>query len=236
MTDPQRSTGGDRLAVDPVRLRAEPPILHVPGRNSTKADFFVYRVDGLDVAVKDYAPRGFLIRHLLGRYLIRRECRVYRAAKGVEGIPRFYGRLGRFALALEYVDAEPLSRQRERALDDAFFDRLLALVRGIHDHGIALGDLHHRDVLVDSEGDIHLIDLATSWVLGKRSGPLSRAIFRRLRDVDFVAVARMRARWCGGDVESAPATVSPSAAAWHARGRRVKAFVDRLRGRRRGQA
>ncbi len=99
---------------------------------------------------------------------------------------------------------------------------------------IALGDLHHRDVLVDRDGVIHIIDLATAWILGKRPGPLSRAIFRRLRDVDFVAVARMRARWCGGDVESAPATVSPSAAAWHARGRKVKALLDRLRRRRRG--
>jgi hypothetical protein len=43
----------------------------------------------------------------------------------------------------------------------------------------------------------------------------------------------MRARFTGGDVAAAVAAVGPSAAAWHARGRRLKALLDRLRGKRR---
>jgi hypothetical protein len=193
----------------------------------------MYEVDGVAVAVKDYGPRGVVVRNVLGRFLIRREHRTYAVAEGLPGVPRCYGRVGPYSLALEYVDAKPLSQQGDRPLDDAFFDDLLVIVRGFHDRGIALGDLHHRDVLVDREGGIHVIDLATAWILGPRPGRLSRGIYRRLRDIDFVAVARMRARWCGGDVDSAPSTVSESAAALHARGRKLKALLDRLRGRRR---
>jgi hypothetical protein len=106
-------------------------------------------------------------------------------------------------------------------------------VAAIHARGIALGDLHIGDVLVGRDGSIHLVDLATAWVAGEGASRVRRAIFRRLADLDRVAVARMRARWTGGDVAAAPETVGASAAAWHGRGRRLKRFWDRLRGRRR---
>jgi hypothetical protein len=47
-----------------------------------------------------------------------------------------------------------------------------------------------------------------------------------------VNLARMRARFTGADVDAAVTSVSPSAAAWHSRGRRIKKFLDRLRGKR----
>ena len=99
---------------------------------------------------------------------------------------------------------------------------------------MALADLHHRDVLLTADGSIYLVDLATAWVLGPRPGFIRRRLFERFRESDRVNLARMRARFTGGDVEAAVASVSPEAAAWHRRGRRVKGWLDRLRGRRRG--
>jgi hypothetical protein len=232
MADPESRSGTSPLAaLEPIRTGLARPWRRLPGRNFTKADVLLYRLDGLEVAVKDYGPRGFLVRNTLGRLLLRRETRAYRAAAGLPGLPRFLGRPGPFCLALERVDAEPLADLRDRPCDDAFFDRLEHRVDALHARGIALGDLHHRDVLVAADGAIYIVDLAMAWVVGERAGVVRRAIFRRLAVLDRVAVARMRARWTGRDVDAAASTVSPSAAMWHARGRRIKGALNRLRDR-----
>ena len=114
-------------------------------------------------------------------------------------------------------------------MDDGVFDRVQRIVEELHERGIALGDLHHRDVLLGKDGSVFLVDLATAWVLGDRPGRLRHAIFERLRDADRVAVARMRARWTGGDVARAPDLAGPRAAAWHRNGRWLKRLWNRLR-------
>lgn len=201
----------------------------LPGRNFTKADVVCCEVGGRRAAVKTYAPRPAWIRHLLGRWLIRRESAAYRAAAGVPGLPEFLGRLGPYALATAWVDARPLSSLRGQSLDDEVFAAAAATLAALHERGVALADLHHRDVLVTDDGGVFLVDLATAWVLGRRPGRLRRALFRHFREQDLAALSRMRARFTGrGEAEA-----SASAARWHARGRRVKKLLDRLRGKRR---
>jgi len=220
-------------ALDPARLAGVEPVRCIAGRNSTKADVLFFDLGDQRVAVKSYAPRGALIRNTLGRWLIRREAAAYEAAAGVAALPAFLGRLDPCALATEWVDAEPLKAKEGALLDDALFDRLAVILDELHGRGVALADLHHRDVLLTANGSLYLVDLATAWVLGPRPGFIRRRLFERFRESDRVNLARMRARFTGGDVEAAVASVSPEAAAWHQRGRRVKGWLDRLRGRRR---
>ncbi len=99
----------------------------------------------------------------------------------------------------------------------------------LHARGIAMGDLHHRDVLVAVNGSIYIVDLAVAWVVEERSGRWRHAVFRRLRNLDLLSVARMRARWTGRDARE---EADGSTVVWHARGRWVKGLWDRLRGRR----
>lgn len=213
----------------PQELAALEPLQRLPGRNSTKADVLFYEVDGRRVAVKTYAARPAWIRHGLGRWLIRRETAAYRAAAGVPGLAEFLGRLGPYALATAWVDARPLSSLRGQHLDDRIFDAAGATLAALHERGVAVADLHHRDVLVADDGAVVLVDLATAWILGRRPGRLRRALFRHFRDHDLAALARMRARFTG----SGEAAVSASTARWHARGRRAKKMLDRLRGKHR---
>jgi hypothetical protein len=116
-------------------------------------------------------------------------------------------------------------------LDDDLFDRLELIVEDFHEHGVALADLHHRDVLLGKDGRLFVVDLATAWVLGPRPGLVRRWLFDRFRESDRVNLARMRARFTGGDVESAIASVSPAAENWYRRGRRLKGWLDALRGK-----
>ena len=215
-------------ALDPLRLGPSTPRRRIRGRNFTKADILVHDLRGSPVVVKDYRSRGFLIRNTVGRYLTNREVRAYRAASGLDFLPKFVARLGPFALVLEYVEACPLAQWTGHELDDDFFDVLEAHVAALHARGIAMGDLHHRDVLVAVNGSIYLVDLAMAWVVEERSGRWRHAVFRRLRNLDLLSVARMRARWTGRDTRE---DADPSTFVWHARGRWVKGLWDRLRGR-----
>ncbi len=204
----------------------------LPGRNWTKADVRFYRIGATGVAVKDYGARPFPVRQTIGRLLTSREAAAYRAAGGLEGLPRCLGRLGPWTLALEWLEGRTLAELRGEPLDDAFFDGIGAVLRRLHERGIAMGDLHHRDVLVGPDGSVRLVDLATSWVLGERPGRLRRAVFERLAAQDLVALARLRARWTGRDETEAIAAVGSDAAARYARWRRMRRAWDRLRGRR----
>jgi hypothetical protein len=218
-----------RDAFDPGRLSTTEPVRRIVGRNATKADVLFYELDEERVAVKTYAPRNALVRTTLGRWLIRREAAAYRAAEGVDAVPAFLGRLGPWELATEWVDAVPLRSRREARLDNSLFDRLALVLDELHGRGVALADLHHRDVLIGADDSIFIVDLATAWVLGRRPGPIRRLLFKRFCESDRVNLARMRARFTGGDVDAAVASVSPEAAVWHRRGRQLKALLDRLR-------
>jgi len=223
-----------RQGFDPASLTGIEPVNTIEGRNQTKADVLFFELGDRRVAVKSYAPRNLLVRNTLGRWLIRRETMAYEAAAGVEGLPAFLGRLGAHAMATEWVDAVPLKARLGALLDDDLFDRLESIHTDFHGHGVALADLNHRDVLLGKDGRLFVVDLATAWVLGRRPGLVRRRLFERFRESDRVNLARMRARFKGGDVESAVASVSPAAENWHRRGRRVKGWLDSLRGKNRG--
>jgi len=225
------SQAGDAEAL--AGLADATPLRRLQGRNATKADVLFFDLDGDRVAVKTYEARNWIIRNTLGRWLIRREAGAYRMAAGLGALPTFLGRPDAFSLATEWVDAKPLSERKDEELAPEIFDRLSAILDELHGRGVALADLHHRDVLLGEDGALFVIDLATAWVLGNRPWPMRRLLFKRFCESDRVNLARMRARFTGGDVEAAVASVSPAAAAWHRRGRKVKAWLDGVRGKRR---
>lgn len=228
------STGVPSPASVLERLESAPPRRRLPGRNRTKADLLIVDVDDAEIAVKDYSARPYLIRHSLGRWLTRRESRAYEAAGDLPGLVRFVGRLGPFRLATVWFDAMPLSRWDRDAVPPQALERLRAIVAALHERGVALGDLHHRDVLVAPDGGVRVIDLATAYVAGPDAGRWRRHWFRRFRDQDRIALARLCARFSGGDPEAAVDAVGGAAAARYRFGRRLKATFDRLRGRKRG--
>lgn len=207
------------------RLDAAPPIAVRRGRNRSKADVFRVRLDGRDVAVKDYRPRPWWVRATLGRLAVRREVRAFRDTAGVDGVPALVGRAGPVTLATEWVDGEPLA-EYSGAVAAATFDRLEAIVASLHDRGIALGDLHHRDVLVGDGGSVWIVDLATAV---HRARGLGRIAFGWLRDLDRVAVARLRGRFLDGAEPDLDAALGARAARRWRRGRKLKAWFSKRR-------
>jgi len=214
------------------RLRASPALRRIVGRNWSKADIVVHELDGRRLALKDYRPRSLVVRQTLGRWLVSREARAFEAAEGVPGLPRFYGRAGAFALATEWLEARVLAEFEPDRPPPGWDERLAAILLALHARGVALGDLHQRDVLVGPTGEVHVVDLATALVLGARPGPLRRWLFARFRDQDGIALARLRARHAGEDEDAAVSAIGGPAARWYRRGRVARRWLDRLRGKR----
>jgi hypothetical protein len=208
------------------------PERRLVGRNLSKADVLLYDVGGRRIAVKDYAARPFLARQTIGRVLVGRECRAYEGAGDAPGLAPFLGRLGPFTLATGWIDAVPLAELPGGAASPEIFDRLDAVIADLHKRGVALSDLHHRDVLVAGDGSVHLVDLAVAHVLGPRPGVLRRRLFARLSGQDLLSAARMRARFTGRSEAEALAAIDPAVRRLWKAGRGIKAFWDRLRGKR----
>ncbi|HXV74689.1 MAG TPA: hypothetical protein VD788_00090 [Candidatus Polarisedimenticolaceae bacterium] len=216
-------------AVPAGRLRHAPVTRRIPGRNYTKGEITLRTLDGKRFAVKDYRPRPFLMRQTLGRYLVGRECRAYHAAGRIDGLARYAGRVDRFALATEWVEGRTLNGFAPGAQPADLFERLAGLLRALHERGVALADLHRRDVIVGPRGELTVVDLAAAWMLKPGAARAARAAFVRLCCQDEIALARMRAHYHGEDEAAVLAALDPAAVARYRRARAVKSFVDRVR-------
>ncbi|MFQ5876959.1 MAG: lipopolysaccharide kinase InaA family protein [Acidobacteriota bacterium] len=161
----------------------------------SKADIrSVARGDGRAI-LKDFGDKTWPIR-LLGRLQIRREARALDRLRGVPGVPRCYGRVGRFGLLMEGVDGERITRWcRFRAGRTArMFEDLTRLVAEIHARGVAHIDLRKRDnILITADGRPYVIDFNASVCLDGRTR-VGRILSRLLRAVDESAVLKWKAR------------------------------------------
>jgi len=153
--------------------------------------------------VKDFRPRSWLVRNVIGRVLIRREARALARLAGRSTAPRAPFRVDAHALAYRYLEGRNLRDGRSTPGPDFFPD----LERAVHDMHAA-GGLVHLDlrnagnVLVTDDGDPVLIDfqshLRTWWM----PGPLRRFVER----IDLAAVYK---HWAN----RSPATLGPERAA-----------------------
>lgn len=96
------------------------------------------------------------------RMLRDHEEAVYAALAGVPGVPRWVGRVGASAYAIEYIEGAPLDHvDRPPA---GFFDRLRELFDAVHARGVAYADSNkHSNIIVGTDGRPYLIDYQISF-------------------------------------------------------------------------
>ena len=180
----------------------------------TSPDVRLVEVDSQQVVVKDWGQRSLARRFLLGRFLLRREHRFLTLLAGLEGVPRSLGFPDADSLAIEYLSGRTLSDVNPDFLPD-FFDRLDALVRQIHERGIAHGDLdQENNIVVQEDGHPAIIDFGGS--IQRSVLPLRRHYFDLLSRHDLRCVERQRRRF---DQPPAPpgAPPVPHLAPWQKR-------------------
>ncbi|HXV74690.1 MAG TPA: hypothetical protein VD788_00095 [Candidatus Polarisedimenticolaceae bacterium] len=190
---PRRETGNHGRAprLLPTREQLAGARLFRKGQR-TKADLL--RVETADgpLIVKDFGGKPRWVRHG-GRWMIARELRAYRRLTGCLGVTRALGRVDRYALALDYLDATQLAFSAQRTVDGAGkLAQLRAIVDGLHARGVVHCDLRSRDnVLVDPIGRLYVVDFAAAVCL--RPGSLvHRLLFARLAAIDRSACLKWK--------------------------------------------
>ncbi len=132
----------------------------------------------------------------VGRLLADHECAIYRRLEGIAGVPALLARFGRTGLVHAYIEGGNLLEHGQ--VDDAFFDRLAALLRAIHTREVAYADLEKRtNILVAIDGKPHLVDFQISWYVrasrGGRTWP-ARLLLRWLQRADWHHFRKHQAR------------------------------------------
>jgi hypothetical protein len=159
--------------------------------NRRNPDVSLVEHAGARFVVKDFAPRGALVRAWLGPWLLAREVRAYRALAGHPAVPRLLGRIDRLAFAVEYRPGRRLSRRLAGRVPPGFVDALDGAVREMHARGVVHLDLRHRsNVLFGEHGAPVLIDFASALCFP----PALRWLLPLFAWVDRRGVAKWRLR------------------------------------------
>jgi serine/threonine protein kinase len=183
-------------------------ILHRGSRRNP--DVLLVRSDAGAIVVKDFAPRGCLVRVLLAPWLQRRELRAYGRLAGHPAVPRPLGAIDPLAFALEYRPGERVSRKLRGRVPAGFVAELAEAIGAMHALGVVHLDLRHRsNVLVGEDGHPVLIDFASavcfrpgSWA-ARRLLPLLAWLDRRAFEKWRVRLEPQPVRASGGGGASA---------------------------------
>jgi hypothetical protein len=158
-------------------------------------DILLIDHQGRHVIVKDYAPRRWIYRVGVGLYSVWREAEIYQVLQGIPGVPRFEGRIDRYALATEYIPGKGAGEARPGEVGEAFFTRLTDTVEAVHARGVALCDLRNmNNVLISERGDPYVIDFAAALRRGARWNVVLNAVFRLFVQDDRLGVIKLKRR------------------------------------------
>lgn len=168
-------------------------------RSAGDADVFRHVTAGGEVVLlKSYLGRCWLMRVLFGRGCLRREqsfLQLFRRL-GVGRVPEVYGMLGADVLAMEFLVGTRSLPKPQGCLASAlpprsFFEELIAMMRELHERGLAHGDFRRGNVLMDESGRPRLIDVATACHCPAGSSWMRRTAFRMLCCSDDFSLARV---------------------------------------------
>jgi len=176
--------------------------LHPGSWNSP--DVLLVESDGGRAVVKDFGPRPWIVRETFGRWLIRREARVYGALCGHSAVPQLLGLLDRHALVIEHRAGLRFTTRRPWTFSPSFVRQLRAAVDELHARGVVHLDLAHRsNVRAAPDGSPVLIDFESA-IRFRKGGLGERLLLPLLRRVDRRAVAKWAAVVAAGGAGAAP--------------------------------
>lgn len=151
---------------------AERTLLTLSRGSWNSPDVLLVESDVGAVVVKDFAPRRPWLARTWGRWLIRREARVYEALAGHPAVPRLLARLDPLALVLEHRAGARFSTRRPWTFSTEFGEQLQQAVAELHARGVVHVDLRHRsNVRAGPDGRPVLIDFDSALVFRPGSLP-----------------------------------------------------------------
>jgi RIO-like serine/threonine protein kinase len=135
---------------------------------------------GGTLVAKDYRACTPLYRWTVGAWNLAREEEALRRLDGIEGVPQFRGRAGRWILLMTWIRGRDLGKVRRYRQTPEFFDRLMAIVEEMHRRGVVHLDLRQRrNILLRSERGARpaVLDFGSALCV-RPGGPLHRLLTR----------------------------------------------------------
>jgi predicted Ser/Thr protein kinase len=163
-----------------------------PIRNRTKPAVYIAEHGNGQVVCKDASGVRSGPWRLYRRMTLRFEGRAMERLAGIRGVPRLLDRW-RTGLVMEAVPGRMLTTWRRGAAPPGgAFDDLDRIIAEAHARGVVLGDVHRRNILVDTDGRVHLVDFEVALDVSRVPGRLLR---RTGMTVDRIGAARQRERF-----------------------------------------
>lgn len=161
----------------------------------TRPDLRVVETDEGRIVVKDFKHSDFLFRVIVGPILIRREAGALRKLDGVWGIPRFIGRIDRYALAIAHISGVSLDQKGITPPPNEFYNELRTVIDDMHGRGVAHCDLRSRgNVMLGEDGKPYVVDFAACVFRGRGINPFFKWLFGQFVLADRNAVLRVKKR------------------------------------------
>lgn len=159
--------------------------------NFAKADVSIATFRGNRFVIKDFSRRGFWERNMIGRVVIGREHRAYRALAGIEGLPNQFKRLNPFSLAIEYLEGRDLGGFRRHEIGPGIVLQFERIVNELHERGWVHLDLQRRSNIMLVNGRVFVIDLASAFHPGGVP-VIGRLLVRLLGFADRLSLVKVK--------------------------------------------
>jgi len=163
-------------------------------RNGRFANARVERlsIGGAQWIFKDFSSRHFLVRNIVGRFLLGRELRALRRLQGIDGIPSDAFRVDAFAMAARFVPGRSLASIKQPQVSTEYLLALEALLQQVHARGLVHLDTRGGgNLLLRPDGAPGIIDfqaaLSTRW--------MPRALRQWFEAMDLSGVYKKWQRW-----------------------------------------
>lgn len=197
------------------------------GPSSTRPMIWLVEDKDSKAVVKDFSSNSAIFRNIVGRFLIWREKRAYKALRGLKGVPQFYGASG-LAIVTQQIPGKNMEQlESDDMIPPGFFEALTDLIKRFHGRGIAHCDLKRApNIILGDDGTPYVVDWAAS--ISKREFQFFSLdfIYRRFLADDFTAIIKLKLR-------HDPESVTPEEKArYYSRSRAelvIRSIRDRLR-------
>jgi RIO-like serine/threonine protein kinase len=153
------------------------------------------------LCIKDFSHCSAFVRKTLGRWTVTKEASVLATLDGTSGVPHLTGVIDGPALIMKRLDANvlpkpvPVNPSPDSTLTPAFFEQVSALLATLHNMGVAHGDIHRTNLLIDDAGQPVFIDFASALVKDKKMSKLKGWSWRTMVKIDLISVLNLRQQY-----------------------------------------
>lgn len=160
-------------------------------KSSLKANVYIATIDGQCVVVKDYSNAHPLLRATLCKWFIQREITALARLRLHPGVPDFIGSYGRFGFAMELIEGRTLDNEQLKN-NALLLKQVDQTIKRMHHHGIGHNDIRNKNLILDREGKLYIVDFASAVIRSAHRFSLKNLLYRMSRFSDRIKLARLK--------------------------------------------